>query len=115
MIGGDFIKNKKYKSIFFILILFLFVSLLGAAGAADDTHSNMTIQSTGGGDVSPELSNGAGGDLLQASAEDEVLTANTHDFNGTTYDDLRVFLNSQDVQPGDTVYLGKKILQHPVL
>ncbi|AMD17336.1 hypothetical protein TL18_04430 [Methanobrevibacter sp. YE315] len=46
-------------------------------------------------------------DKLQVSNDDEILAANV-DFTGSTLNDLQEFLNSGQVQAGDTLYLGNK-------
>ncbi len=98
MIGGDFIKNKKYKSIFFILILFLFVSLMGAASAVEDSTLNNTITTaSGGGVLSVPMVESA-----------DVLSAQTYEISGNNLHDVKNNLNdSVDIISGDYKYLGK--------
>ena len=96
--GGDFIKNKKYKSIFFILILFLFVSLMGAASAVEDSTLNNTISATsGGGVLSVPTVESAG-----------VLSAQTYEIDGSDTNALRTFFNRDDIEESSIVYLGNK-------
>ena len=55
--GGDHINKKIINSILIILILFFFVSFLGAASAANDISINDTELSTsGGGSLSVPMS-----------------------------------------------------------
>jgi hypothetical protein len=67
-------------------------------------------------DISNEISNAddsaddTSDDVITGSSSKEVLGANklyaSHDFTGTSFDDLQTFLNSDEIQEGDTIYLG---------
>ena len=53
-------------------------------------------------------------DDVNGSSSKDKLGANrlsaSHTFTGSTFDDLQNFLNSGDIQDGDTVYLGNSTL-----
>ena len=106
-IGGDNIKKKIAKPILFILILFLFVSLWGVAFATDTSTDELTTD-TNSGDVGALTLHESGvDDSLQATYDNEILTAD-HDLSGSTLQDIQDYLNSGSVQAGDTIYLGNQ-------
>ncbi|WP_407393665.1 beta strand repeat-containing protein, partial [Methanobrevibacter sp.] len=97
------------KPILFILILFLFVSLVGVVNASQDpTMNNMTL-TTMSDDISGSLSGESAMDNLQISNDNEIL-ATDHDFSGSTLAEIQDYLNSGNVQAGDTIYLGNKTI-----
>ena len=94
------------KPILFILILFLFVSLMGVVSASQDSAmNNMTLTKTSD-EMSDSLSGGSAMDKLQISKDNETLTATDHDLSGSTLAEIQTYLNSGSVVEGDTVYLG---------
>ncbi|MBR6992987.1 MAG: right-handed parallel beta-helix repeat-containing protein, partial [Methanobrevibacter sp.] len=89
----------------FILILFLFISLWGAASAADTSIDELTTNADGGDVGELTLLQSGVDDTLQATDDNEILTA-THTPAGSTIKDIQDLFSSGVVQPGDTVYLG---------
>ena len=97
------------KPILFILILFLLVSLMGVVSASQDSAmNNMTLTQTSDG-MSGSLSGESAMDKLQISKDNEIL-ATDHDFSGSTLAEIQTYLNSGNVQAGDTIYLGNKAI-----
>ena len=106
--GGDYINKKIINSILIILILFFFVSFLGAASAANDISINDTELSTsGGGSLSVPMSDSADDTSLGASNDNEVLSA-TYDLSGSTVQDIQTLFNNGQIHAGDTLYLGNQ-------
>ena len=106
--GGDHINKKIINSILIILILFFFVSFLGAASAANDISINDTELSTsGGGSLSVPMSDSADDTSLGASNDNEVLSA-TYDLSGSTVQDIQTLFNNGQIHAGDTLYLGNQ-------
>ena len=104
-IGGDNIDKKIVNPILFILILFLFVSFMGVAFATDTSMDDLTTSTNGGDVVELTLPESGVDDNLQATDDNEILTA-THTPAGSTIQDIQDLFDSGVVQPGDTVYLG---------
>ncbi|MBE6498100.1 MAG: hypothetical protein E7Z81_07485 [Methanobrevibacter sp.] len=96
--GGDNINKKIEKTILFILILFLLVSLVGVVSASQDSAMNNTISMTTGGD----------GTLLELQSINNDKLSATHDLSGSTVQDIRNLFDSGTVQEGDTIYLGNQ-------
>ena len=93
------------KPILFILILFLFVSLVGVVNASQDpTMNNMTL-TTMSDDISGSLSGESAMDKLQISNDNEILAADIV-VSGNTFNDIQTAINS--ASSGDTIYLGGK-------
>ena len=101
--GGDNIKIK--NTIVFILILFLFVSLVGVVCASEDSATNNITLTDTGDSISQSTSSDSAMDKLQSSNDNELLAAD-HDLSGSTLADIQTYLNSGSVAEGDTVYLG---------
>ena len=99
--GGDNIKIK--NTIVFILILFLFVSLVGVVCASEDSATNNITVTDTGDSISQSTSSDSAMDKLQSSNDNEVL-ATDHDLSGSTLADIQTYLNSGSVTEGDTVY-----------
>ncbi|WP_296794370.1 right-handed parallel beta-helix repeat-containing protein, partial [uncultured Methanobrevibacter sp.] len=78
------------------MILFLFVSLLGAASAVEDSTLNNTITTTSGGGV---LS-------VPIVESADVLSAQTYEISGSSFDDIQNFFDTTQLESGDIVYLG---------
>ena len=101
--GGDNIKIK--NTIVFILILFLFVSLVGVVCASEDSAMNNITLTDTGDSISQSTSSDSSMDELQISEDNEILS-DDHDLSGSTLADIQTYLNSGSVAEGDTVYLG---------
>ena len=101
--GGDNIKIK--NTIVFILILFLFVSLVGVVCASEDSAmNNITLTDTGDA-ISQSMSSDSLMDELQISEDNEILSAD-HDLSGSTLQQIQQYFDNGNVAEGDTVYLG---------
>ena len=103
--GGDNIKDKIVYPILFVLILFLFISLMGISFATDMSTDELNM--TDGGSLSVPISDSADDSSLSVSNDDEILSA-THDFSGSTVGQLKTLIEGGTVQPGDTIYLGNQ-------
>ena len=80
------------KPILFILILFLFVSLMGVVSASQDSAmNNMTLTQTSD-EMSGSLSGESAMDNLQISKDNEILATN-HDLSGNTFQDIKNFFD----------------------
>ena len=109
-IGGDNINNKIAYPILFILILFLFISFVGAASAANNSSVEELNLENSIDENLPELLEASGdGDNLKASGDDEILTANVI-LQGNSFSDLRQAI--QDANAGDVIYIGNKTLAY---
>ncbi len=135
--GGHFINTKIINSILIILILFCLISLVGTASAEDISNNQIMnyddtidistessnlqeVSNSASNDISTEISNADDSaddsslDDVNGSSSKDKLGANrlfaSHTFTGTTFDDLQTFLNSGEIQDGDTVYLGNSTL-----
>ena len=96
--GGDNIKIK--NTIVFILILFLFVSLVGVVCASEDSATNNITVTDTGDSISQQISN----EKLQLT-DDDNLSA-TYDVSGTSFSDIQTAINN--AADGDIIYLGGK-------
>ena len=133
--GGHFINTKIINSILIILILFCFISLVGAASAADDINmddnvlvndASIDVDENLGGSEELELSDDVSNDMsndvsdtsdssdttdveIEESSKNNLganpLSANYY-FNGGNLDQLNTYLNSNNFQYGDVLYLG---------
>jgi hypothetical protein len=83
---------------------------MGVVSASQDSAMNNMTLTKMSDEMSDSLSGGSAMDKLQISNDNEILTATDHDFSGSTMEELQTFLNSGNVQAGDTVYLGNKTI-----
>ncbi len=107
--GGIHIKRNLINSLLIIFTLFLCMSLVGAACAAEDVNLNNDA-TNGIDDVlgttsdSSDVASVNEGSLLDNSQTSDILST-THDLSGSTFDDIQRYLNN-NVGEGDSVYLG---------
>lgn len=106
-IGGDNIKNKIVNPILFILILFLFVSLIGAVNAANTMPMNESALSTTDSDSLSVPISAADDGSLSVRNDEEILSA-TYDLSGSTVNDIKILFDGGTIQAGDTIYLGNQ-------
>lgn len=98
--GGDNIKIK--NTIVFILILFLFVSLVGVVCASEDSATNNITVTDTGESITNLQSSGNAEDNLQAANEGDILT--DIDVTGSTFQDIQNAIDA--ASEGETIYLG---------
>uniref|UniRef100_UPI00386D9648 hypothetical protein n=1 Tax=Methanobrevibacter sp. TaxID=66852 RepID=UPI00386D9648 len=98
--GGDNIKIK--NTIVFILILFLFVSLVGVVCASEDSATNNITVTDTGESITNLQSSGHAEDNLQAANEGDILT--DIDVTGSTFQDIQNAIDT--ASEGETIYLG---------
>ena len=97
-LGGICIKRNIINSLLIIFTLFLCMSLVGAACAAEDVSLNNDA-TNGIDDVlgttsdSSDVASVNEGSLLDNSQTGDILST-THDLSGSTFDDIQRYLNN---------------------